>query len=170
MYKNRRLRFVEGVEGEQAIAPADMKPAEDTVDWKAEADKWKAHSRTWENRANENKEAKQRLDELEDQGRSELEKLQKQNAEIEAALAAERENFARAEAARVVAEVASEFGISKDDRELFLTGGDEETLRKQAEALSKRRGAENPNQGKGNTGGSQQSANSWAQQILGIQE
>lgn len=170
------LRFIEGAgdgpvsadDGAQpATPPADAGGGE--TDWKAEAERWKQHSRTWEDRAKANSEARKRLDEIEDSNKSELEKLQEQ-LKAEAERVAEFEQKATlAEKARVRADIASEFGISKEDRELFLTADDEDTLRKQAEKLSKRGGPENPNQGQGKGGNNAASAKSWADSLLGRQ-
>lgn len=136
-------------------------------DWKAEAERWKQHSRTWEDRAKANSEARKRLDELEDADKSELEKVQELlKAEAERAAEAERK-ATTAEKARARADIASEFGISKEDRELFLTADDEATLRLQAEKLAARRGPENPNQGQGNGGANKASATEWANSLLG---
>lgn len=162
------VRAVEGVEAANgSAAPEGEKPSSEEMDWKSEAEKWKKFSRTWEDRAKENEEAKKRLEEIEDAGKSELEKLQAQlKADAERVAEAEKRAEA-AEKARLRTDVALEFGISKEDRELFLTADDEATLKKQAEALSKRRGAENPNQGKGRGGNDKSSAQAWADSLLG---
>lgn len=162
------IRRIEGAdEGPVSNESAEKHSAEDKTDWRAEAEKWKKFSRTWEDRAKENEEAQRRLAEIEDAGKSELEKLQAQlKADAERVAEAEKRAEA-AEKARLRTDVALEFGISKEDRELFLTADDEATLKKQAEALSKRRGAENPNQGKGRGGNDKSSAQAWADSLLG---
>lgn len=162
------VRRIEGAdEGPVPNEGAEKQPDEDKTDWRAEAEKWKKFSRTWEDRAKENEEAQKRLAEIEDAGKSELEKLQAQlKADAERVAEAEKRAEA-AEKARLRTDVALEFGISKEDRELFLTADDEATLKKQAEALSKRRGAENPNQGKGRGGNNKSAAEAWADSLLG---
>ena len=162
------IRRIEGAdEGPVPNEGAEKQLDEDKTDWQAEAEKWKKFSRTWEDRAKENEEAKKRLAEIEDAGKSELEKLQAQlKADAERVAEAEKRAEA-AEKARLRTDVALEFGISKEDRELFLTADDEATLKKQAEALSKRRGAENPNQGKGRGGNNKSAAEAWVDSLLG---
>lgn len=139
---------------------------------RADAEKWKNFSRTWEERAKANEEAAKRIEELEDEDRTEAEKLRKKVADAEEAAANARTEQVKANKARATAEIAHEFKLSKEDRELFLTGDDEETLRKQAEALSRRgqsRG-ESPNQGQGSSGGGKAGAISWGNSLLGIDE
>jgi hypothetical protein len=99
-------------------------PKVDDVDWKAEA-------RKWEQRAKENKSAAERLAEIEDAKKDEIQKATEKTAAAEKAAAE-----AKAEALRW--KVAAKHGISDEDADLFLTGTDEETLTKQAERLSER--------------------------------
>lgn len=61
---------------------------------------------------------------------------EKQTAEDR--LAELEQKYAAAEARSLRAEVASEFGISAEDRDLFLTGVDADTLTAQAKRLSER--------------------------------
>lgn len=89
-----------------------------------------------------------KLDEIEAEQMSEVEKAQKRAEEAEAA--AEK---ARTEMLRF--RVASKHGISSEDAELFLTGADEETLTAQAQRLADREslarnrtGAVSPNEGR----------------------
>lgn len=46
--------------------------------------------------------------------------------------------YAEAEAGRLRSDIAARYGISADDRDLFLTGADEETLTTQAQRLAER--------------------------------
>ena len=46
--------------------------------------------------------------------------------------------YADAESGRLRSDIAAEYGISKEDRDLFLTGTDEETLTAQAKRLAER--------------------------------
>lgn len=183
MHKKTRpwIRAIEGpgeIPAEQSSAPAensntaggetpntsgDKPDGEGAKDWKAEADTWKAHARTWETRAKENKDKADRLDKIEDENRTDLERATTRLQQAEQELAIAQQTALRAD-------IANEFHISKDDRELFLTGGDEDTLRKQAEALanrSKPQGSENPNQGRGGSAGGKAAATAWAESLLG---
>lgn len=166
------LRFIEGageapVNNEPEAKEPEPKEPEKETDWQAEAEKWKHHSRTWEDRAKANSEARKKLDELEEQGKTEAEKLTarlKEADERAAQLEAREKEIATRE---LITNIAGEFGISKDDRDLYLTATDEEQLRKQAEGLAARRGPENPNQGRGSGGPNKQSAHDWATSLLG---
>jgi hypothetical protein len=103
--------------------PKPDQPVEET-DWKAEA-------RKWEQRAKENKTAADRLAELEDANKSEIQKASDKATAAEKAAAE-----AKAEALRW--KVAAKHGITEEDADLFLTGTDEETLTKQAQRLTER--------------------------------
>lgn len=99
-------------------------PVLDTTDWKVEA-------RKWEQRAKDNKDAADRLTQLEDAQKSELERAQ------EAAELAQRELAdVKAEATRF--RIAAKYGISEEDQEVFLTASDEEGLERQASKLSEK--------------------------------
>lgn len=129
--------------------PAEPAQAEQQQPEVEETD-WKAEARKWEQRAKENRSA---ADEL-----ARIREAQKTDAER----AAEALETARNEAAQARAELlryrtAAEYGItSAEDIELFLTGTDEETLQRQAKALSERTAATSspraprpdPNQGR----------------------
>jgi hypothetical protein len=108
-------------------APADNdttqpKPTE-TVEF------WKQKAREQEKRAKENAKAADRLAEIENASKTEAEKAEARMRELEADAAA-----ARVEALRF--RVASEYGIDGERAELLLTGSDEETMKKQAQALA----------------------------------
>lgn len=175
MHRNHRywfLRFVEGTEGANAggapAAGAGEKSGEtsgDTggvheVDWEARAkelevdrDKWKGFARTWEDRAKENQSAASRLKELEGEGKSDAQKLEEREAQLQ-----EREaELATREHKALVATIAAEEGVSKDDFEFFPDSNDEEVLRKFAKRLAagSGRGAESNNFG-GSTGASKE--------------
>lgn len=92
---------------------------------------WKSHARTWETRAKDGQEAIAKLQEIEDAKKSELEKATERAAQLEA-------DLAEAKHAALKNGLAAEFGLSAEDSSLFLTAGDEEGLRKQAEALVSR--------------------------------
>lgn len=101
---------------------ADAKPTE-TVEF------WKQKAREQETRAKANAAAAKRLGEIEEANKSELDKAN------ERAVAAEKAT-SEAVAAATRFRVAAKFGISDEHADLYLTGLDEETLRKQAEGLS----------------------------------
>ena len=166
------LRFIEGPgeapAGEQGNPAPDPQqqstpPADDDGedDWKSKFEAMREHSRTWEKRAKANQDAAKRLEEIEEQGKTELEKATDRIRALEEELTASRKSELRAM-------IASEFHLSAEDRDLFLTGADEDTMRKQAEGLKQRRGPENPHQGRGSSGGSgKTAAKDWANQLLG---
>lgn len=99
----------------------EQKPTE-TVEF------WKQKAREQEKRAKDNAGAAKRLAEIEESQKSEADKTADRIKRLEA----EAEN-ARRDALRF--KVASEFGIASERAELLLTGSDEETMRRQAEAL-----------------------------------
>lgn len=118
----------------------ETKPAE-TVDF------WKQKAREQEKRAKENAAAAKRLAELEESQKSEADKQTDRIKQLET----EAES-ARRDALRF--KVASEFGIASERAELLLTGSDEETMRRQAEALKgesderKKQGNRAPSEGR----------------------
>lgn len=78
------------------------------------------------------KEAAKRLQQIEDEGKSETQKLTDRIQGLEGEL-----GNARREA--LVFRISAAHGITDEDAELFLTGNDEETLTRQAERLVGRR-------------------------------
>lgn len=77
---------------------------------------------------NELKPAAERLREIEDQQKSDLEKANEKIAELEA-----KDAKSQVEALRW--RIAAKHGISDEDAEVFLTGSDEDSITKQAERL-----------------------------------
>ena len=77
------------------------------------------------------KSAAEKFQAIEDAKKTELEKLVEQRDALEADLAAARFDAMRQS-------IAAEYGISKEDTELFLTGDNSEVLKAQAEALKAR--------------------------------
>lgn len=150
----------------QTVETAEGTSVKET-DWRAEAEKWKNFSRTWEQRAKDNDDAKKRLDEIEAERLSEVERANKQLEETRQELEAIKAEKEQAVRLSLRADIANEFGVSKEDRDLYLTADDEDTLRKQAQGLADRKRPENRNQGKGGTGNDRQSAQSWAESLLG---
>ena len=134
------LRFVDAPSaesgGDAASAQEISAAAEDMaqqVDWEAEARKWKELSRKNESRMKENAEKARLYDEVQEQGKSELQKAQEAAAKAEARAAA-----MEAEAMR--AKVAAATGVDAD----LLSGSSEEELRAYAERLLAWRGAQVP--------------------------
>jgi hypothetical protein len=79
-----------------------------------------------------------RLAEIEEAQKSEAQKAADRVAAAEAKAAA-----SQSEALRL--RIAAKFGIGDEDADLFLTGSDEETLKKQAERLADRAGQQRSN-------------------------
>jgi hypothetical protein len=116
--------------------PTPTPPAEEptpesteTVDYKAEAEKWKALSRKNEERARENAEKAKKLDEIEEQSKSEVQKA------IEAREAAEK-RAANLEVKALRASIAASKGIDPE----LLTGSTEEEITASADRLLAWRG------------------------------
>jgi|GEM_PF-5070803 len=134
------------------------------VDWKArfekaqqDAEKWKAHSRKWEDRAK----AKNDNDGDTDDIRARL-------AEVEQNLKEARAENERVETERLKFELGAEFGLSKDDVDLLR--GNEDDMRALAQRLgekTKQHYPENPYQGRGSQGSAKQNAESWYAELTG---
>lgn len=99
----------------------DVEPQEDKTDWKAEA-------RKWESRAKENNTAAQKLAQLEEESKSELQKAIDRASAAELALA-DRE----AETLRLT--IAARHGISGDHLDL-LSGSTEDELEAKAKKIA----------------------------------
>lgn len=117
---------------------------------------WKAKAREWERRAKENKSAADELAALKDSQKTAEQKFEERLAEIE-------QRAADAEARALRSDIAAKFGLSAEDRDLFLTGIDEDTLTAQAERLAarevdrKKQGNVAPKEGATSTSGSDDS-------------
>ncbi len=109
---------------------AEAQEAE-TVDYAAEAEKWKELARKQEKRAKENAAKARRFDEIEAASKSEAERANDRIKQLESELSKER-------AAALRSRIQARYGIQDDDADLFLTGDDEDTLTKQAERLAER--------------------------------
>ena len=97
---------------------------------------WKKHARDWEEKAKNNKTA---LDQ------TTLETVAKEETITDLAEKVRQMEESLRDAQRVatVNAIAAEYALSAEDAALFLTGEDEETLRKQAKALSERSAVNN---------------------------
>lgn len=170
------LRFIEGPDGSaastatgaQAAAASPNEVAEtkggpaDEVDYKAKYEAMKAHSREWEQKAKANLAAAKKLQEIEDAGKTELEKLTSKLEAEQAANAAKDEQLLRFR-------IAAKHGLTAEDAELFLHG-DEAAMTTQAEQLAKRASnrklAEDPNQGRGTGTHTKAAAEAWAKSLF----
>lgn len=114
------LRFIDGEEGAAPAAteaPKPAEPAQETTDWKAE-------SRKWESRAKENTAAAQRLAEIEEEKKTDEQKVTDR-------IAAAEKRAADLETQVIRAEVAAAKGIPAE----LLHGGTKEQLEAEADAL-----------------------------------
>lgn len=135
----------------------------ENVDWKAKFEEAQKHSRTWEQRAKDNKSAADELATLKDSKKTVEQKL----ADLEA-------KHAEAEARALRSDIATKHGISAEDRDLFLTGSDEATLTAQAKRLAeriadqKKNGNRAPKEGATTTSGNTDSdARTFARNLFG---
>lgn len=99
----------------------------------AELNTWKGHARTWEDRAKENKTAKEQLDALEAAKLTNEQRLQKELDEIKA-------DKAKSDQAALVATVAAAKGVPA----ALLTGATKEEVEAAADALLEFRGVPKP--------------------------
>lgn len=125
-------------------APKESEKEKETNTEKSDVDHWKAEARKWEARAKENGTATETLTKTNEK----LEKVSKELAE-------QKKATETAQAALTRYKVANKYGISDELTELFLTGSDEETLERQAKALSDRAPkTPKPDRAQGNRNGS----------------
>ena len=171
------LRAVEGAEsggssGESSESETGNEDTGDTdgdedrePDWKAryeqaqaDVEKWKAHSRKWEDRA------KAKHDESGDDGAD----IRARLAEVEQSLKDARAEADRAEAERLKYELGAEYGLAKTDVDLLR--GSEDEMRALAQRLGEQpqqRYPESPNQGRGSQSSSKQKADDWYAELTG---
>lgn len=116
------------------------------VDWKAEAEKFKALSKSWEARSRGNSEKAKRFDELEESQKTEQQKLTDKAAAAEAKAATTEAELARVKA-------AVKHGLTEDDLELLGTHGTAEEIDARAEKLAARIKAADANKPKPDFGG-----------------
>lgn len=165
------LRFIEGTDGANAGGAPTGEAAGKTnesgsskeVDWKARAeeleadrDKWKGFARTWEDRAKDNEAAAKQL---KDSGgdKPDVEQLEAELADLRGDLAKREAELVAKERKALVATVAAEEGVAKDDIKFLPDSDDEEVVREFAKRLAtgNGRGAESRNLG-GSTGASKE--------------
>lgn len=185
MYGKRKvwLRAVEGTEnggGSASSVPPESSGGNssdeeshnneesNTPDWEAlykesqqEVDKWKSHSRKWEERAKANYQSGSAPDSSE---------IRERLAQVEQDLQSARAEADAAKAEQTKLSIGAEFGLPKADIDLYLRGS-EDDMRKQAQGLADRMAQEptpeNSFQGRGGQGSSKTTAVSWAQELLG---
>lgn len=105
---------------------------------------WKATARLWQDRSKANKAAADELPKVQ-------EKLEASKKE----LAEQKKATADAQASLLRYKIATKYAITEEHMELFLTGSDEETLERQAAALSERTvKTPRPDRAQGNRNGS----------------
>lgn len=111
-------------EENQPETPAQDEGKQSTPEAKAEETDWKAEARKWEQRAKENKSAAEKLAELEESQKTELQKAQ------ERAEQAER-RATEFEHAALKTRIAAELGVIPE----VIQGTDEETMRASAQRV-----------------------------------
>jgi hypothetical protein len=117
-----------------AVTPdASAAPAKTLEEVQAELDTWKGHARTWEERAKENKTAKEKLDEIEASKLTETQRLQKELDDL-------RADKDKTDRALLLSGVAAAKGVPA----ALLTGATKEELEAAADALLAFRGAVKP--------------------------
>lgn len=104
--------------------PEAAQPEETQPDAKVDETDWKAEARKWEARAKENKSAAERLSELEESQKSELQKAT-ERAELAEKRAVEFEQTA------LRTRIASEMGVIPE----VINGADEDTMRASAQRV-----------------------------------
>lgn len=147
---------------DERVSSSVNEGGEKSTDWESKYREMQEHSRLWEKRAKDNKAAAEKLAEIEDRDKSEAERMSERLDE----LTRERDT---AVMASVRASVALEYGLGKDDAELFLTASDEDTMRRQAEELSKRvvrKSPEDRNQGVSGDRSTKESASQWFESLI----
>jgi hypothetical protein len=158
-------------EEQEPEAPTEETPPEGETPESFDAEyvaKLRKEAAKYRTEAKANAEAAKKLAEIEDASKTEQERQAARLAELE-----DEAKRARSEALRF--KIASKFGVSDEDADLFLTGTDEETLTKQAERLALRNEEAgkpraprpDPNQGR-QSGGSASTADQFAAAVGGL--
>lgn len=133
------LRFVEGDEGGSATDTTstdgdtdvqDGQSDDDSdVDWKAKYEAMRSEMRKQEDRAKANKDAAEKLKQLEEAGKPDDQKVSEELAEAQKAAA-----DAQLEVRRY--RMAAKYGLTDEQADLYLTDPDEERMEEQAKGLS----------------------------------
>jgi len=108
--------------------PEPQETVEPETDWRAEAEKLKAESRKWEARSKENAKAAQRLAELEDADKTELQRATERAETLERELSGLR---SQQQVTAWMSEVAASSGVPVD----VLRGSTREEIEAHAETL-----------------------------------
>lgn len=137
------LRFVEGDEGGSATdttstdGDTDVQEGQSDddsdVDWKAKYEAMRSEMRKQEDRAKANKDAAEKLKQLEEAGKSDDQKVSEELAEAQKAAA-----DAQLEVRRY--RMAAKYGLTDEQADLYLTDSDEERMEEQAKGLSEMAG------------------------------
>jgi hypothetical protein len=120
-------------EGNQPTGTAGEQPQTGDLDWKAEAEKWKAMSRKHEQNEKTNADKARRFDELEEQSKTELQKAQEAAAKSQA----------EAEALRLE-NMKARIALEKNVPVELLAGNNEDTIRASADKALEWRGITPP--------------------------
>lgn len=154
-----------GDNGDEPRGDGQETDGSEQVDWKArfeqaqqEAEKWKVHSRKWEDRAKAKNDGN-------DSGNDDI---RARLAEVEQNLKDARAENERVKTERLKFELGAEYGLSKDDVDLLR--GNEDDMRALAQRLGEKTEQhypENPYQGRGSQGSAKQNAESWYEELTG---
>lgn len=154
-----------GDNGDEPQGDGQESDDSEQVDWKArfeqaqqDAEKWKAHSRKWEDRAKAKNDGN-------DSGNDDI---RARLAEVEQNLKEARAENERVKTERLKLELGAEYGLSKDDVDLLR--GNEDDMRALAQRLGEKNEQhypENPYQGRGSQGSAKQNADSWYEELTG---
>lgn len=154
-----------GDNGDEPQGDGQESDDSEQVDWKArfeqaqqEAEKWKAHSRKWEDRAKAKNDGN-------DSGNDDI---RARLAEVEQNLEEACAENERVKTERLKFELGAEYGLSKDDVDLLR--GNEDDMRALAQRLGEKNEQhypENPYQGRGSQGSVKQNAGSWYEELTG---
>lgn len=127
-----RIRFVEGGEGDGGGSSAEQPAAEDGQESQEQQSEGKTFTQD---------EVNGLLNQQKRGFRKEIAELQSQldgKKTLEDRFAEMEQRAAAADAKALRSDIAAKHGISAEDRDLFLTGADEETLTAQAQRLAER--------------------------------
>lgn len=128
-----------GTEGEPQGSEGTGEQNTPTIeDLQAEIESLKGHSRKWEDRAKANKEAADKLTEIEREKMTDAQRAEAERSEIEQRATSAEERATNAEAALARLQIVHEFELTQDDTSALEGITDPDTLRKIAERLAGR--------------------------------
>ena len=129
------VRFVEGEEGASPTPPKPAPPAAPAAPTEPEPTDWKSESRKWEARAKENAAAAQRLTELEEAQKTELQKANDRAAAAEKAAADAAASLADRDRTDAERKLRDQVAADKKVPAALLTGSTKEELEASADEL-----------------------------------